>query len=156
MGNCNIVSSWHFFFHLLLQFSFSVIAKWFVVNFYFWKMKKKRSCDALIMTYQKLHFFFFYFLCLQLWMKRADSRMLTCSCLDDTGWKCKAINMTINIWYCISLSYQLHMWQNFCDTTFVFHFLKALITLKKGSKLIKYSRKGKPKIRSFRLSSVSS
>ncbi|KAG0539071.1 hypothetical protein BDA96_03G291000 [Sorghum bicolor] len=29
----------------------------------------------------------------------------------------------------------------------------ALITLKKGSKLIKYSRKGKPKIRSFRLSS---
>ncbi|KAJ1263895.1 hypothetical protein BS78_09G221200 [Paspalum vaginatum] len=29
----------------------------------------------------------------------------------------------------------------------------ALITLKKGSKLIKYSRKGKPKIREFRLSS---
>ncbi|KAJ1284972.1 hypothetical protein BS78_03G245700 [Paspalum vaginatum] len=29
----------------------------------------------------------------------------------------------------------------------------ALITLKKGSKLIKYSRKGKPKIRTFRLSS---
>ncbi|KAL6615859.1 hypothetical protein ACP70R_038129 [Stipagrostis hirtigluma subsp. patula] len=29
----------------------------------------------------------------------------------------------------------------------------ALITLKKGSKLIKYSRKGKPKIRAFRLSS---
>ncbi|TVU51026.1 hypothetical protein EJB05_02429 [Eragrostis curvula] len=30
----------------------------------------------------------------------------------------------------------------------------ALITLKKGSKLIKYSRKGKPKIRAFRLSSA--
>jgi hypothetical protein len=33
---------------------------------------------------------------------------------------------------------------------------KALITLKKGSNLIKYSRKGRPKIREFRLSSVSS
>ncbi|XP_052140478.1 PH, RCC1 and FYVE domains-containing protein 1-like isoform X1 [Oryza glaberrima] len=31
----------------------------------------------------------------------------------------------------------------------------ALITLKKGTKLIKYSRRGKPKIRAFRLSSVS-
>lgn len=29
----------------------------------------------------------------------------------------------------------------------------SIITLKKGSKLIKYSRKGKPKIREFRLSS---
>lgn len=33
--------------------------------------------------------------------------------------------------------------------------LKALIALKKGSQLIKYSRKGKPKVRQFRLSSVS-
>jgi len=122
----------------------------------FLKNEKKTFLWCINYDISKASFFLFYFLCLQLWMKRADSRMLTCSCLDDTGWKCKAINMTINIWYCISLSYQLHMWQNFCDTTFVFHFLKALITLKKGSKLIKYSRKGKPKIRSFRLSSVSS
>uniref|UniRef100_A0A0D3GAE3 FYVE-type domain-containing protein n=1 Tax=Oryza barthii TaxID=65489 RepID=A0A0D3GAE3_9ORYZ len=42
---------------------------------------------------------------------------------------------------------RLHAWgmQVVCST--------ALITLKKGSKLIKYSRKGKPKIREFRLSS---
>ncbi|EEC71342.1 hypothetical protein OsI_03406 [Oryza sativa Indica Group] len=35
----------------------------------------------------------------------------------------------------------------------MFNILKALITLKKGTKLIKYSRRGKPKIRAFRLSS---
>ena len=50
-------------------------------------------------------------------------------------------------WICVKTSVILHL---------CFIFLKALITLKKGSKLIKYSRKGKPKIRTFRLSSVSS
>lgn len=36
-----------------------------------------------------------------------------------------------------------------------FYILKALIALKKGSQLIKYSRKGKPKLCPFRISSVS-
>lgn len=34
--------------------------------------------------------------------------------------------------------------------------LKALIALKKGAQLIKYCRKGRPKFRTFRLSTVSS
>jgi len=34
-------------------------------------------------------------------------------------------------------------------------FVKAFITLKKGTQLVKYSRKGKPKLCSFRLSAVS-
>lgn len=33
--------------------------------------------------------------------------------------------------------------------------MKALVALKKGSQLIKYSRKGKPKLRPFRISTVS-
>lgn len=33
--------------------------------------------------------------------------------------------------------------------------LKALVALKKGTQLLKYSRKGKPKFRPFRLSAVS-
>lgn len=38
---------------------------------------------------------------------------------------------------------------------FVFVIFKALIALKKGTQLIKYSRKGKPKLCPFRISTVS-
>jgi hypothetical protein len=64
--------------------------------------------------------------------------------------------------YCIVYHFSLFGWTHICllnnfyaNLDYVLHFWKALITLKKGSKLIKYSRKGKPKIREFRLSSVS-
>lgn len=36
-----------------------------------------------------------------------------------------------------------------------FHFVQALIALKKGAQLLKYGRKGKPKVYPFRLSIVS-
>ncbi|KAJ1386286.1 putative E3 ubiquitin-protein ligase, partial [Sesbania bispinosa] len=43
-----------------------------------------------------------------------------------------------------------------CPTYFivisVFPFVKAFITLKKGTQLVKYNRKGKPKLCTFRLS----
>lgn len=60
--------------------------------------------------------------------------------------------------YYIGLRVNVSVVTNVCvcvDVSLDFTFVKAFLTLKRGTQLVKYSRKGKPKLCNFRLSQVS-
>jgi hypothetical protein len=91
--------------HILIQFFsiFFVLPNAVFINSYILNMKR-HSCDTLILVTYQFHIFVSPF-CQQVWMKRTDNRMLTCSCLDDTRWKCMAGDLAFIFYFLINCTH---------------------------------------------------